>query len=348
MTKKKRQRKEERHQAHGHAPQLPAMEHDSPDSELIDFPSDPRVMERMTSRVSRLLSEQGINSEAGMNEFMNDFVLAQGGSLDELPGPVTPLEKAQDLMYDAFEADDPQKRVRLARKALKTSPDCADAYVLLAEETADTAEEARALYQKGVEAGERALGEDFFTEEAGNFWGILETRPYMRARQGLAQTQWALGEQDKALANYRQMLELNPGDNQGIRYSLSSCLQVAGRDDELETLLEQYDDDASVYWTYTRALTQFSKEGDSKRARSTLKDAISTNAYVALYLLGRKNVLTQALHGLDDPYGYSQETEAATYFMTAIPKWLKTPGAIDWIRENTDEKHLSELEQELA
>src|SRR6516162_3754019 len=45
----------------------------------------------------------------------------------------TPLAKAQALMYRAFEEPDEQRRVQLAQDALSISPDCADAYVLLAE-----------------------------------------------------------------------------------------------------------------------------------------------------------------------------------------------------------------------
>jgi len=40
---------------------------------------------------------------------------------------------------------------------LSISPDCADAYNLLAEEEAKTLEEAKDLYQKGMEAGRRAI-----------------------------------------------------------------------------------------------------------------------------------------------------------------------------------------------
>jgi hypothetical protein len=90
------------------------------------------------------------------------------------------LGQAQDLIYDAWEYADPMKRATMARKALKISGDCADAYVLLAEAAAPA--KALELYRKGVEAGERALGKQAFGEEAGHFWGILETRPYMRAR----------------------------------------------------------------------------------------------------------------------------------------------------------------------
>lgn len=80
------------------------------------------------------------------------------------------------------------------------------------------------LYEQGVEAGERALGSEAFEEWEGHFWGILETRPYMRARHGLALCLWEAGESKKAIEHYTEMLRLNPGDNQGIRYVLAGCL----------------------------------------------------------------------------------------------------------------------------
>ena len=67
------------------------------------------------------------------------------------------LFEAQDLMYAAFEAKG-ARRAALARQALTISPDCADAYLLLAEETAANVEEARELLEQGVAAGERSLG----------------------------------------------------------------------------------------------------------------------------------------------------------------------------------------------
>ena len=98
---------------------------------------------------------------------------------------------------------------------------CADAYMLLAEEDAGSLEETRELYQKGVEAGERALGRETFEEDAGYFWGILEIRPYMRARQGLAFCLWELGERQEAIDHYKQMLDLNSDDNLSIRHELA-------------------------------------------------------------------------------------------------------------------------------
>ena len=96
--------------------------------------------------------------------------------------------------YRQADVDELRERIKLAKQALTISDDCVDAYVLLAEESAKTLPEARDLYAIGVKAGERVLGKELFTEAVGHFWGMVETRPYMRARAGLANCLWLLGE----------------------------------------------------------------------------------------------------------------------------------------------------------
>ncbi len=342
MTKKKRQRKE-RNRERKHREKAALRREPEEIDDFPGLPSDPRAMERMTARIGRILDEQQFESMDEAQAFLNEYLSEGGASLEDAPTPSTPLERAQELVYDAFGTDDPQRRVALAEEALKISEDCADAYVILAEESAEDAGEARELYEAGVRAGERALGEEIFTEEAGNFWGILETRPYMRALEGLANSLWVLGERESALAHYRRLLELNPGDNQGVRYQLAGCLLEEGFDEELGELLGQYEEEASAYWLYTRALWRFRMEGATERATTELKEATATNPYVPLYLLGRKNFLAQ---GLPELIGLGDESEAVSYFARALPEWLKTPGAVEWLRENTDERSLSQLEHE--
>lgn len=170
----------------------------------------PRAMEKEIQELGRQLKGKEFESMEEAQAFLEELV-ASGERLQPIPDvPSTPLEEAQDLIYEAFESGNSKKRVQLAKKALKTSPGCADAYVLLAEEQAKDLGEVKELYEKGVEAGERAvkqtLGEDAFEEEAGYFWGILETRPYMRARQGLALCLWEIGERREAIEHYTKML----------------------------------------------------------------------------------------------------------------------------------------------
>jgi len=287
-------------------------------------------MEKEIQEIGKQLRGKEFESMEEARAFLEELV-ASGEGLQPIPAePSTPLEKAQELIYEAFETGSHRKRVQLAKKALKVSSDCADAYVLLAEETAKDPEEAKRFYEKGVQAGERALGEEAFEEDAGHFWGILETRPYMRARQGLALALWELGERSEAIEHYQQMLHLNPNDNQGIRYLLASALLEEGLDDDLGELLESYEDDAGASWVYARALWRFRTEGDSEEARSALEEAISFNPFVPGYLLGRRG-MPGALPAL---VGFGDESEAVVYFTEALPGWLRTPGAIEWLRAN--------------
>jgi tetratricopeptide (TPR) repeat protein len=247
-------------------------------------------------------------------------LLAGGGEQDDVAA-------AQDIMYDAWEAGSGRKRVALAKKALAASADCADAYVLLAQETARSAAELLDLYRQGVEAGERALGKQAFKEDAGHFWGILETRPYMRARHGLAQALWATGARAETVAHYQDMLRLNPNDNQGIRYELLTCLLTLGHDDDAGKLLRRYKNDGSCAWAYSRALHRFRREGDSKAARAALEQALESNAHVPAYLSGRKR-LPARLPALIGPGG---EDEAVAYVADAEPAWANAPGALAWL-----------------
>ncbi len=269
------------------------------------------------------MEEQDFASIDEANAFLSQFIGAK-----DIPKPrreLTPLEQAQDKMYEAWGAKG-ASRVKLAREALAISPDCADAYVLLAEETAETVEDARELYQKGVQAGERALGKEFFEENAGHFWGILQSRPYMRARAGLAETLEAMGEPEQAADHYRELLRLNPNDNQGNRFALARCLLKAGADEELGKLLDQYEDDVTAAWLYTRALWLFRKEGATRSAGALLVKAFKQNLFVPLYLLAAEQIP-------DEPPDYIElggETEAIEYIGMNAKAWLDTEGAIQW------------------
>src|SRR5260370_17750815 len=138
MTKKKTRRK----------PQCSKQKATPP--ELLDRSG----MEKSIADIHKLLQSREFSSMDEMNAFLKDVV--GSGQLNSIPARQSALEQAQDLMYQAWDARGAQ-RLRLARKALEISPDCADAYVLLAEETAKTPQEARDLYCQGVQARERAI-----------------------------------------------------------------------------------------------------------------------------------------------------------------------------------------------
>ena len=299
------------------------------DGELQQTPRmDRRAMEGLTADIFRAVQESGASSQEELDAIVRDFNRGER----QAPAPRTPIEAAQKMMYEAWDAQDSDARIALAKRALKLSPDCADAYVLLAEENAPSKEEARALYQKGMEAGERALGGDFFRENVGRFWGMIESRPYMRAREGLARMLFRLNRKEEAFAHWRELLRLNPNDNQGIRFVLSAELANEQRWKELAELMDSsYPDDATAEWLYAKALLRFVQAGDAPPARQALRRAIAQNRYVPAYLTGEKSFPNQQPESLT----LGGEDEGCATADLLLKAWRQTPKALDWLRAQT-------------
>ena len=236
------------------------------------------------------------------------------------------IRQAQDLAYDADEAPDRARCHALARKALQISPLCADAWLELANLRNLTLESRREYLVRAVCAGELAIGERRFVEDKGHFWLVLETRPYMRARFALAEDLWFSGSHDVAIGHLRAMLELNPNDNQGLRYVLLDWLMKVGDDDAARRLLAEHREEVSTFFEFSRALLAFKATGDSEPARLAAAGATLSNRHVGRYLAD-----PNTWYALTDFYSPGQESEAAWYTQELGPVWRRTPGAIEWI-----------------
>jgi len=281
-----------------------------------------RSIEAEMAKMGRYLEGKDFESIDKVQKYINSLI--EDGSIAEI-APTTPAEQAQELIYNAWESID-EERVELAMNALEVYPDCADAYVILAQES-ESPMESYSFFREGVEAGERALGPGYFEEDVGHFWGILETRPYMRARFGLARFLWELGKQGKAVEHLEYMLRLNPGDNQGVRYILASWYVMMDRDEDLWKLLDSYGDEPTACWAYTKALASFRKEGDTKASTELLMEAIETNPHVPAYFLGESELPDEPPYSI----GFGDETEAIDYAMEFLLCWYLTDGALEWL-----------------
>jgi len=285
---------------------------------------DRRAMEKTHLDIQRILEGHDFSSMDEMQDFVNANLV--GKPLPQLH-PVTALEQAQDICYEAFEARGRKQR-QLAKKALTICPDCVDAYVILAEACCD-ANEAYDLYAQGAATGERLLGEQFFKDKAGHFWGIIETRPYMRARFGMAQTLEDMERTDEAIEHYQEMLRLNPNDNQGVRECLLACLLEANRTDEAEAVLKKYKESSMAVWSYARALLTFMQKGDSTTARKQLAKALKVNPFVPQYLLD-----DEFMPPLSLSYSLGSEEEAVVCADLLQCAWDAVPDALDWLEEH--------------
>ncbi|MEO0438798.1 MAG: hypothetical protein AAF098_18045 [Pseudomonadota bacterium] len=284
---------------------------------------DRRATEQSTAVMQRFIDQQEVDSVDELNALLNQQFMGKAADPTQAP-PRNALESAQDLCYRAFDTRG-RRQIQLAREALSVSPDCADAYVILAERESDPMQ-AMALYEQAVAAGRRALADGSFEPIEGAFWGRLETRPFMRALLGLGDMLSAAGRPEDAVVPYHELLRINPNDNQGVRYRLLPLLMSFGNDREAAGLLKQYADEESASWTYHRALVAYRLSGDSASARRELIVAIETNPHL-IDLLDRDDL------PWSPPSAYRPGSpEEALICLGEMESVLQaTPGAREWL-----------------
>lgn len=217
-------------------------------------------------------------------------------------------------------------RTALARRALSLDPDCADAWTALIDSAPD-ADEAIVMARKAVDASRRTLGDAVFTEAAGSFWMVYETRPYMRAMAELARALQLADQMDAAIETWQEMLRLNPNDNQGMRYVLLYALLGMRRHEDLGKLIAQYEDDVEASWRFGHALWIFSRDGETPEAAAQLQRAHDVNRHVLPLVLGRLGMPLQ----LPEHYQLGSKDEAAYAASVLIPAVARVDGALDWL-----------------
>ena len=237
---------------------------------------------------------------------------------------------AQEHAHEAMEAmadEDWDRAQREAMLAIKLDPNCVDALRVMSQLGSDNEEELIDNLQRTVERGERALGKKFFKENVGYFWGFLETRPYMRARAELASLLYQTGKVDEAVAHYEELLRLNPGDNQGLRYSLLGCYLERGDGAGAKRLFAEYPDEGSAMFAWAEVLAQI-LSGDEAAAAKSLVEARKANKHVEAYLTGRKKMPAEG----PGYYSPGEPSEAFVCVSEIGGAWKRHPQAIAWLK----------------
>lgn len=282
--------------------------------------------EQMLRDLHKLMSEREFSSEAEMRAYL-DSLMGNGLAKAMAGRPRDDHERAQELAYQAMDARSPQETMTLAREALKLDPDCVDALRIMAVfESASRQGYTENLFRT-VEVAERLLGKEFFEENVGRFWGILETRPYMRARLDLAESLLQEGRTAEAVTHLEDMLRLNPNDNQGCRDLLMGAYLMLGRIDGAGSLLKEYERDTSAIFQWGRTLERYLSL-DLKRAVAALHKARKDNPHVEGYLTGKKPMPRY----LPEFYSPGDENEAIHCAANIGPAWQQHPAALDWLK----------------
>jgi tetratricopeptide (TPR) repeat protein len=284
-------------------------------------------MERFNRAISQILQGKEFVDLEAINAYLEEHLT--GKSLGEFveDGKLDAESFAQDLAYDSLEAETREEALKLAREALEYDPYCVDALMQVALLENRTPKKRVEKILAVIAKVEAHLGEKYFEENRGHFWGLIETRPYMRALEMCVVLLRVEDRVSEAIALCERMLDLNPGDNQGIRDTLLGLYLQTGNLEESRRMFDRYDSGFAVF-AWGRVLERF-LSGDLKGAGKALSQARKSNRYVSLYLTGQKFVPDAP----PDYYSPGAENEAHYFLNQQALAWAEYPEAIVWLCE---------------
>jgi len=200
-----------------------------------------------------------------------------------------PAELAQELAFQALESEDPDRALQLVDGALQLNACCVDALVLRAFLSAEDGAELVDQLGRAAAVGETDLGEEFFSEYMGDFWTLVEARPYLRTLRQLAEVLWDQGRRLDAVAQFEELLDLDPDDHQGNALALLACYLCLGEVGRGLDLLDEYCDPDDATWQWGTALAHY-LAGNYRRAERQLSLAKTLNPHVTTFLCGDRDV----------------------------------------------------------
>lgn len=184
-----------------------------------------KVMKRMHEYIHA--HGEDINDKEGLEKLVFEFVKEYNDTIEKHEKRNSGEMTAEDYLYMAADAESKTKAFSYVKKALELDPDNIDAklqYILLDSENIDMSlkdiAELKEIAAKEIE--------DYFEKNKGDFWQILETRPYLRVCEALVDSYVACGKIKVAIKECQNILSLNYRDNLGIRSRLMhlyACLE---------------------------------------------------------------------------------------------------------------------------
>ena len=272
------------------------------------------------------LQEQAKGRELSADEareMLTEF-LAQHGcmAMDE-----NAAEDAYDYLELAEQAGSKKKQEEYLKKALALEPENLDVLMRLALHEAEEnvpllLEKLEALLEKGKQALEK---EGLYEESVGVFWGVTETRPYMRVMKTYMDTMVGHGMLRKATAVGEEMLRLSTGDNMGVRFTLMVLYAILEEKEKMQKLLTDFADEAESRSVFLlpHAMLCF-KQGEFAEAERLVKQLQKVNRdfkkFVGLVLGDRLDEI------FVDYFGYQPGTIEELAMQVQENPWLLATG----------------------
>jgi tetratricopeptide (TPR) repeat protein len=302
---------------------------DAPAAPVLPKDFDPYLSERFNRAVLRIVGQLGDRDIAEVNTILQR--LTAGKKVDEVVAEARRLswddvEEAQFLMFDAMICEDEDEARALVDKALELDPANADANTFMAHGNEDIADIIAGL-RRAVALAEEKMGPEYMEENRGHFWGVVQTRPYMRARHSLFQMLILSHVPDEAVQEGEALLSLNPNDNQGVRDWMYGLYLRRGNTRAVRALIKRYRNPNDTVQAYAHVV-ECIQSNNKRAARLALRKAARLNRYFLEYLL-RTRPLPEGRPSR--AYSPGSPEEAVYYVYRLYHAWMESPHALEWL-----------------
>lgn len=293
------------------------------------------------------IARRNFKSKDEEDQFIRDYMkkLNEDG-LQEASEDGEPDE--WDYLEMAEQAKSKKEMLRLASEALRINPDLLDAKVLILSLNVKEPEELKAKFEEYLAAEEKRLKEKdgIAEDDIGSYWGLVETRPYMRLKNTYVQLLVDMGKYGLAAAVCEEMLKLCGSDNLGIRYTLMALYAFFEDERKALKLNQRYQKEESAFMLLPLAALNY-KLDQPDRALEYLKMLSETNpeakqAFRELADEDEYNILMDRARDASS-YAARSKEEIITAIADCDFLYLTTPAFIPWacgqVRKMAGRKH---------
>ena len=238
---------------------------------------------KFNNMLQEFLKNNNVKSIDEANEKIQEFIEKYNNN--EIEYENTPLDDAYEILEEAQYAANEKAAIKLAKKAYEMSPECFDA-ILFQCDLEKNAKKRMKLLNEGLEFEKNRLTKQkyFDKENIGIFYGIFETRPYIRGLVIKAEYLLEEGKLRQAANICKEVLTLNENDNLGARYLLMAIYATLEEEKDMLDLYKKYPEEDLEMLFPLFAL--YYKIGNDKKAKEYLNRIDKCNSNFVKYFKG--------------------------------------------------------------
>lgn len=275
---------------------------------------------KFNNMLQEFLKNNNVENIDEANEKLQEFIKMYNNG--EIEYKNTPLDDAYEILEEAQNAKTKKEAIKLAKKAYEKSSECFDA-VLFQCDLEENGIKRRKLLDNGLETEKNRLTKEkyFDKENIGHFYGIFETRPYIRGLVIKAEYLLEEGKLRQAKSICKEVLRLNENDNMGTRYLLMAIFATLEEEKEILKLYKKYPEENLEMLFPLFAL--YYKIGNDKKALEYLNRVNKCNSNFVKFFNGtikKSNKVESGYYSRGDSSEIFMYLERYEYLLTTMPR----------------------------